>query len=88
MDPILRKFPQVGGSLVLLDMFSTLLRPFPHSHPLSCATDANKVADRLANEGVSSQEEDILIDGQILPAPPLLLQCLEIAHRDCPPQMG
>jgi hypothetical protein len=46
------------------------------------------VVDKLVNEGVSSQVEDILIEAQQLPTPPLLLHCMEIALRDCPPLDG
>jgi hypothetical protein len=46
------------------------------------------VVDKLANEVVSSQAEDILIEAQKLPTPLLLLHCMEIALRDCPPPDG
>jgi hypothetical protein len=46
--------------------------------------EANKVAGKLVNEGVSSQEEDFPFNSHNLPTPTLLLQCIEIALRDFP----
>jgi hypothetical protein len=84
MGLILQKFPQVGIFLALLTPLHSLLRPSLTLIPSHVRREANKVVDKLANEGVSSQEEDIMIDAHHLLTPPLLLQCIEITLRDCP----
>jgi ribonuclease HI len=57
-----------------------------HSH-LSIITahvkrDANKVADRLANEAVEIGEECLRWEGQGFPAPEILTLCQALANRD------
>jgi ribonuclease HI len=71
-----------------LETLRTLLHPSLTLIPSHVQQEANKVVDKLANQGVSSQAKDILIEAQQLPTPPLLLHCIEIALRDCPPPDG
>jgi ribonuclease HI len=65
-----------------------------HLHPhLSIITshvkrDANKVADRLANEAVETGEERLCWDGLSLPAPEILTSCQALANRDLHPPDG
>ena len=71
-----------------LETLRTLLHPSLTLIPSHVQREANKVVDKLANQGVSSQAKDILIEAQQLPTPPLLPHYMEIALRDCPPRMG
>jgi ribonuclease HI len=71
-----------------LETLHTLLHPSLTLIPSHVRREENKVVDKLANEGVSSQAEDILIEAHQLPTPLLLLHCMEIALRDCPPPDG
>jgi hypothetical protein len=52
-----------------LDTLRTLLRPSLTLIPSHVRREENKVANKLANEGVSSQEEDILIEAHHHPTP-------------------
>jgi ribonuclease HI len=74
--------------LIPLETLFSLLRPSLTLIPSHVRREANKVVDKLANEGVSTQAEDILIEAHQSPTPPLLTHCKEIALRDSPPQMG
>jgi hypothetical protein len=59
------------------------LVPLSSSFPPISEEKANKIVDKLANEGVSLMGEDINIDVGLLPAPSLLLQCIDLSHKDC-----
>jgi ribonuclease HI len=68
---------------------SGLLVDFSHHlHPhLTITTshvkrEANKVADRLANEAVETGEERLSWDGQSSPTPEILTQCQALARKD------
>jgi hypothetical protein len=50
--------------------------------------EANKVADKLVNEGVSSPVGDILIKAHQSPTPPLLLHCMEFHSETLLPLDG
>jgi len=50
--------------------------------PSHIRREANEIADKLANEGVSLSGDDLSIDARLLPAPPLLTQCFDLAQWD------
>jgi hypothetical protein len=58
--------------LGILEEFISLLQPNLTLIPSHVKREENKVAYRLANEGVVSKEEMIQLDARISPAPPFL----------------
>jgi ribonuclease HI len=59
--------------LSLLETFRSLLKPSLTLLPSHVRQDANKVADKLANEGVNSQSKDILIVNHQHPTSQMML---------------
>jgi ribonuclease HI len=71
-----------------LETLCSLLCPSLTLIPSHVQQGENKVVDRLANEGVSSQEEGILGEAHHHLAPQKLLQCKEIALKYLHPWDG
>jgi ribonuclease HI len=75
-----------------------LLGPLSHLQALLSPTlmlitshvrhEANKVADHLANVGVTTQTEILILNPQDHPDSQLLKHCNDLAHQDYPPPDG
>ena len=66
----------------LLAEFSHHLQPHLTITTSHVKRDANRVADRLANEAVAQEEEHINWEGPGSPAPEILTRCQALARND------
>jgi hypothetical protein len=82
------KFTQSWHLLGPLHTLRALLHPSLTLIPSHVRQEENKVTDKLANEGVSSQAWDILIDVQHHSALQLLVQCRELTLKYFHPPDG